>query len=171
MTINERDTSGEAKSTEFYDARERDSKAKWHYDRAGKQKHASLKKGVENDYQSQLLKRGVKDSDGNQKPLERKEDPYRQKPFRQSRAMDVRFESCEEVAIRLLEHPAPRGHSLRVSLKSGKGLTYTHYASVPERNTSTENEHRRDVEEFMNHPDCEHSKHGPWKVTHSYYES
>lgn len=57
-------------STEFYDSRARDSKAKWHYDRAGKQRGASLKKGVDNDYQSELLKRGAKDSSGNQKPLD-----------------------------------------------------------------------------------------------------
>lgn len=68
-------------SAEFYDARERDSKAKWHYDRAGKQRGASLKKGIENDYQSELLKRGVKNASGEHLPLERKTDSMKQTPF------------------------------------------------------------------------------------------
>lgn len=81
--------STEAKTTEFYDARERDSKAKWHYDRAGKQRGASLAKGIDNDYQSELLKRGVKDSSGNSKPLERKTDPYKQKPMGHTKLLNV----------------------------------------------------------------------------------
>lgn len=68
-------------STEFYAAREADSKAKWHYDRAGKQRGASLSKGIKADYESELLKRGVKDASGEHKPLERKTDPYKQERF------------------------------------------------------------------------------------------
>lgn len=68
-------------STEFYDAREKDSKAKWHYDRAGKQRGASLSKGIKADYESELLKRGVKDASGNQKPLTPKKNRYEQVPF------------------------------------------------------------------------------------------
>lgn len=74
---------------EFYDARERDSKAKWHYDRAGKQRGASLAKGIHNDYQSELLKRGVKNSSGEQLPLERKTEPYKQQSLRHTRLLNV----------------------------------------------------------------------------------
>ena len=58
-------------STEFYAAREADSKAKWHYDRAGKQRGASLSKGIKADYESELLKRGVKDASGEHLPFPR----------------------------------------------------------------------------------------------------
>src|SRR5882757_2016643 len=58
---------------EYYDALERERKAKWHYKLTGKNRSASLSKGIKHDYESQLLKRGVKDSNGNQTPL-RKED-------------------------------------------------------------------------------------------------
>ena len=54
---------------EYYDAKEHESKAKWHYDRVGKNKGASLKKAVHYDFQAELLKRGVKDSNGKQLPL------------------------------------------------------------------------------------------------------
>lgn len=76
-------------SVEFYDAREKDSKAKWHYDRTGKQRGASLSKGIKADYESELLRRGVKDSDGNQKPLERKESPNKQQPLNHTRLLNV----------------------------------------------------------------------------------
>jgi hypothetical protein len=66
---------------EYYDARERESKAKWHYSRVGKNKNASFKKGIENDYKAQLLRKGVVDSDGKQKPLERKTNQFKQEPF------------------------------------------------------------------------------------------
>jgi hypothetical protein len=56
-------------SVEFYDARERKSKAAWHYANAGKRRGASLSKGIKNDYEAELLKRGVKDSNGKQLPL------------------------------------------------------------------------------------------------------
>lgn len=58
---------------EYYDALERKRKADWHYKRAGKTQGASLSKGIKHDYEAELLKRGVKDSNGNQKSL-RKED-------------------------------------------------------------------------------------------------
>lgn len=61
-------------SVEFYDARERKAKAKWHYDRAGKQRGASLSKGIKHDFEAELLKRGVKDSNGNQTPLRKEEE-------------------------------------------------------------------------------------------------
>jgi len=76
-------------SVEFYDAREKASKAKWHYDRAGKQRGASLSKGIKADYESELLRRGVKDSDGNQKPLERKEDRTKQQSLHHTRLLNV----------------------------------------------------------------------------------
>lgn len=56
-------------SVEFYDARERQRKADWHYRNAGKRKDASLGKGIKQDYEAELLRRGVKDSNGRQKPL------------------------------------------------------------------------------------------------------
>ena len=65
---------------EDVDARERESKAKWHYARAGKHPAASLSKGIKQDYEAQLLRRGVKDSQGEHTPVGRKEDPYRQQP-------------------------------------------------------------------------------------------
>lgn len=58
---------------EYYDAMNRERKAKWHYDRVGKNKNASFKKGISNDYEAELLKRGVKDSNGNQKSLRKEE--------------------------------------------------------------------------------------------------
>jgi hypothetical protein len=58
---------------EYYDAMNRERKAKWHYDRVGKNKNASFKKGIANDYEAELLKRGVKDSNGNQKSLRKEE--------------------------------------------------------------------------------------------------
>lgn len=75
--------------TEFYAAREADSKSKWHYDRAGKQRGASLSKGIKADYESELLKRGVKDASGEQKPLERKVDSTRQQPMGHTRLLNV----------------------------------------------------------------------------------
>jgi hypothetical protein len=78
-TIVERET--DKHPVEYYDARERESKAKWHYSRVGKNKNASFKKGIENDYKAQLLRKGVVDSDGKQKPLERKTNQFKQEPF------------------------------------------------------------------------------------------
>jgi len=51
------------------DAKERRKKAKWHADRAGKMPGAKLSKSIAENYQAELLERGVKDSQGNQKPL------------------------------------------------------------------------------------------------------
>lgn len=64
----------EENSVEHYDALERDRKAKWHYKRAGKTQGASLSKGIKHDFESQLLKRDVKDSNGNQTPLRKEEE-------------------------------------------------------------------------------------------------
>lgn len=76
---------------EYYDALERKRKAEWHYKRAGKTQGASLSKGIKHDYESELLRRGVKDSNGNQKSLRKESlvdlvltqdeieyDPYRE---------------------------------------------------------------------------------------------
>lgn len=60
-------------SVEYYDALDKERKAKWHYSRAGKNKNASLSKGIEHDYKSQLLKRGVIDAEGKQKSLRAEE--------------------------------------------------------------------------------------------------
>lgn len=69
----------ESHPVEFYDAREKKSKAKWHYDRAGKQKGASLSKGIKNDYEAELLRRGVKDSNGKQLPLRKEEEELQER--------------------------------------------------------------------------------------------
>lgn len=60
-------------SVEYYDALDKERKANWHYSRAGKNKNASLSKGIEHDYKSQLLKRGVIDAEGKQKSLRAEE--------------------------------------------------------------------------------------------------
>lgn len=70
VELDERETSH---PVEYYDAKNRERKRDWHYKRVGKNKNASFKAGIKNDYEAELLKRGVKDSNGNQTPL-RKED-------------------------------------------------------------------------------------------------
>ncbi len=59
----------ESVSLEDLEAKTAERKAKWHYARAGTVKNASFKKGIENDYKAQLLKRGVIDHEGKQKSL------------------------------------------------------------------------------------------------------
>lgn len=76
-------------STEFYAHREAASKAKWHYDRAGKQRGASLSKGIKSDYEAQLLKHGVTDASGDHKPMERKEDKFKQQPLNHTKLLNV----------------------------------------------------------------------------------
>lgn len=80
----------DAKPVEFYDERERRSKSNWHYNNAGKRRGASLSKAVSNDYEAELLKRGVKDSNGDHKPIERKaSDPHKQQPLAHTRLLNV----------------------------------------------------------------------------------
>jgi hypothetical protein len=63
------------KSVEFYDSRERDSKAKWHYANAGKRPGATLSKAISNDYQSELVRKEA--------------DPHKQQPMNHTKLLNV----------------------------------------------------------------------------------
>ncbi len=48
------------------------SKEKWHYDRAGALKHATMSKGIKHGYEAELQERGVHDEYGQTTPMEKK---------------------------------------------------------------------------------------------------
>lgn len=61
-------------------------------------------------------------------------------------------------------------HSLRHNLTGKGGLRLTHFTRHNERSTPGEHEGRRQAEKEVNeHP--QHRQHGPWRSTHSYWES
>ena len=69
--------------------RELRNKAKWHADRLGKHKNASLANVGRNTFKAEMIERGASDADGKQKPLRGKRDDNDQVPLRQTKVLNV----------------------------------------------------------------------------------